>query len=159
MKLPQQNETVDFRNVNKLSRNPTKSREASLISYLQNLKRDGIIDDATFRKILPCSSTAGVLYGLPKIHKSGCPFRPIVSSINTYNYNLASFLVGVLKPISTNQFTIKDFFSFVDWVKSHKHNNQIMCSVDVCSLFTNVPLDKTIQMCLNKLYSLPEPPR
>jgi len=106
-----------------------------------------------------CGSTAGVLYSLPKIHKSGCPFCPIVSSINTYNYNLASFLVGVLKPISTNQFTIKDSFSFVDWVKSHKHNNQIMCSFDVCSLFTNVPLDETIQICLNKLFSLPEPPR
>jgi len=106
-----------------------------------------------------CGSTAGVLYSLPKIHKSGCPFCPIVSSINTYNYNLASFLVGVLKLISTSQFTIKDSFSFVDWVKSHKHNNQIMCSFDVCSLFTNVLLDETIQIWLNKLYSLPEPPR
>ena len=134
----------------KLSQNPTKSRENSLISYLRNLKRDGIIDDATFRKILPCGSSAGVLYGLPKVHKAGCPFRPIVSSVNTYNYNLASFLVSVLKPISTNQFTIKDSFSFVDWVKSHKHNNEIMCSFDVCSLFTNVPLDETIQICLNK---------
>ena len=52
-------------------------RENSLISYLRNLKRDGIIDAATFRKILPCGSTAGVLYGLPKIHKTGCPFRPL----------------------------------------------------------------------------------
>ena len=64
----------------KLSQNPTKSRENSLISYLRNLKRDGIIDDATFRKILPCGSSAGVPYGLPKVHKAGCPFRPIVSS-------------------------------------------------------------------------------
>ena len=47
----------------------------------------------------------------------------------------------------------------MDWVKSHKHNNGIMCSFDVCSLFTNVPLDETIQICLNELYSLPEPPR
>ena len=100
----------------KLSQNPTKSKENSLISYLRNLKRDGIIDNATFWRILPCGSTAGVLYGLPKVHKAGCPFRPIVSSVNTYNYNLASFLVSVPKPISTNQFTIKDSFSFVDWV-------------------------------------------
>ena len=48
-----------------LSHNPTKSRENSLISYLRNLKRDGIIDEATYSKILPCGSTAGVLYGLP----------------------------------------------------------------------------------------------
>ena len=33
-----------------------------------------------------------------------------------------------------------------------------MCSFDVCSLFTNVPLDETIQICLTKLYSLPDPP-
>ena len=66
--------SVDDSKFKKLSCNPTKSRENSLISYLRNLKRDGIIDAATFRKILPCGSTAGVLYGLPKIHKTGCPF-------------------------------------------------------------------------------------
>ena len=93
-------------------------------------------------KIIPCGSTAGVLYGLPKVHKTGCSFRPIVLSINTYNYNLASFLVNVLKPISTNQFTIKDSFTFVDWVKAHQHNNEIM----------------TIEINLTKLYSLPDPP-
>ena len=77
----------------------------------------------------------------------------------THKYNLASSLVSVLKPISTNQFTIKDPFSFVHWVKSHKDNNESMCSFDVCSLFTNVPLGETIQICHTKLiYSLPDPP-
>ena len=103
-------------------------------------------------------STPGVLYGLPKVHKPGCPFRPIVSSINTYNYNLASYLVHILQPISTNQFTIKDSFSFADWAKTYTHNNEMMCSFDVSSLFTNVPLDETIQICLDKLYALPDPP-
>ena len=36
--------------------------------------------------------------------------------------------------------------------------NEIMCCFDVCSLFTNVPLDETIQIFLMKLYSLPDPP-
>ena len=142
----------------KLAQNPTKSREDSLISYLRKLKKDKIIDDATFHTILPCGSTPGVLYGLPKIHKPGCPFRPIVSSVNTHNYNLASYLVRILQPISTNQFTIKDSFSFADWAKTFNHNNEIMCSFDVSSLFTNVPLDETIQICLDKLYALPDPP-
>ncbi|KAL9954905.1 hypothetical protein ACROYT_G042491 [Oculina patagonica] len=142
----------------KLAQNPTKSREDSLISYLRKLKKDNIIDDATLQKILPCGSTPGVLYGLPKVHKSGCPFRPIVSSINTYN--LASYLVRILQPISTNQFTIKDSFSFADWAKTYNHNNEMMCSFDASSLFTikNGPLDKTIQICLDKLYALSDPP-
>jgi len=142
-----------------LKQNPTKSREESLSAYLRRLKKDGIIDDATFHKILPSGSSPGVLYGLPKVHKAGCPFRPIVSSVNTYNYNLASYLVGILQPISSNQHTVKDSFSFAEWAKKYKHNNGIMCSLDVTFLFTNVTLDETIQICLDRLYSLPEPSR
>ena len=141
-----------------LKLNPTKSREESLSAYLRKIKKDGIIDDVTFHKILPSGSSPGVLYGLPKVHKAGCPFRPIVSSVNTYNYNLASYLVGILQPISTNQHTVKDSFSFADWAKTYKHNNG-MCSLDVTSLFTNVLLDETIQICLDRLYSLPDPPQ
>ena len=141
-----------------LQHNPTKSREESLSSYLRKLRKDKIIDDATFYKILPSGSSPGVLYGLPKVHKTGCPFRPIVSSVNTYNYNLASYLVSILQPISTNQYTVKDSFSFADWAKKYKHNNGIMCSLDVSSLFTNVPLEETLNICLDKLYSLTDPP-
>ena len=137
--------------------NPTKSREESLSGYLRKLRTEKIIDDATFHKILPSGSSPGVLYGLPKVHKASCPFRPIVSSVNTYNYNLASYLVGELQPISTNQHSVKDSFSFADCAKKYKHDNGIMCSLDVCSLFTKVPLDETIDVALDKLYSLSDP--
>ena len=141
-----------------LKNNPTKSREDSLSTYLRKLRNDQLIDDATFHKILPSGSSPGILYGLPKVHKVGCPFRPIISSVNTYNYKLASYLVGILQPISTNQHTVKDSFSFADWAKNYNHSNGIMCSLDVSSLFTNVPLDETIRICLDKLYSLSDPP-
>ena len=141
-----------------LKQNPTKSKEESLSAYLRKLRNEKIIDDATFHKILPSGSSPAVLYFLPKVNKAGCPFRPIVSSVNTYNYNLASYLVGVLQPISTNQRSVKDSFSFADWAKKYKHNNGIMCSLDVCSLFTNVPLDETIDIALDKLYSLSDRP-
>ena len=98
-----------------LQHNLTKSREESLSTYLRKLRKDKIIDDATFYKILPSGPSPGVLYGLPKVHKTGCPFRPIVSSVNTYNYNLASYLVSIFQPISTNQYTVKDSFSFAEW--------------------------------------------
>ena len=42
--------------------------------------------------------------------------------------------------------------------KAYQHNNEIMCSFDACPLFTNVPLDETIEISLTKLYSLPDPP-
>ena len=120
---------------------------------MRKLRNKKIIDDATFHKILPSGSSSGVLYGLPKVHKASRPFRPIVSSVNIYNYNLASYLVGVLQPILINQHSVKDSFSFADWAKKYKHNNGIMCSLDVCSLFTNVPLDETIDVAVDKLFS------
>ena len=129
----------------------TKSREQSFIWYLRQLKRDHMIDDYTSQKVLPNGSTHGVLYGLPKVRKTGC-------STNTYNYNLASYLVSVLQPISTNCFSIKDSFSFAEWAKQYIHNGEFMCSFDVSSLFTNVPLDETIEICLDKLYALANPP-
>ena len=123
----------DTTKLKELQYNPTKSREESLSTYLRKLRKDKIIDDATFYKILPSGSSPGVLYGLPKVHKTGCPFRPIVSSVNTYNYNLASYLgSAILQPISTNQYTVKDSFSFVHWAKKYKHNNGIMCSLRMC---------------------------
>ena len=83
------------------------------------------------------------------LDKSGSSFHPIVSSANTY-YNLASYLVHILQHISTNQFTVKDSLSFAEWAKPHDHNNEFMCSFDVSKLFTNILLDETIQIRLDK---------
>ena len=72
----------DETKVKKLKQNPTKSREDSLLTYLLKLRKDGIFDDVTFKRYFH----EVLLYGLPKVHKSGSPFRPVVSSVNTYNY-------------------------------------------------------------------------
>ena len=57
-----------------------------------------------------------------------------------------------------NQYTdVKGSSSFDDWVKKFKHDNGIMCYLDVSSLFTNAPLDETIDIFLDKFYSLADP--
>ena len=48
----------------------------------------------------------GVMYGLPKIHKQGRPLRPIVSSINSTAYKVAKFLLPIITPFTSNQYTI-----------------------------------------------------
>ena len=94
-----------------LLHNPTKSREESQSTYRQKMrKKCTIIDDATFYKILPSGSSPGILYGLSKVHKTGCPFRPIVSSFNTYNYNLILTLFLCLsqsQPTNTLKKTVR----------------------------------------------------
>ena len=150
------------------SRNSNKTlkvQRGQPANIVLKLGKVGNYDDANFKRYfqwkyginqMASDSSPGVLYGLPKVYKYGSPFRPIVSSVNTYNYSLASYLV--LQPISTYQFTVKDSFSFAEWAKPYNHNNEFMCSFDVTSLFTNVPLDDTIYICPHKLSALPNPP-
>ena len=79
--------------------------------------------------------------------------------LTLYSLPCISYLVSVLQPISTNCFSVKDSFSFAEWAKQFTHNGEFMCSFDVSSLFTNVPLDETIEICLDKLYAFANPPR
>ena len=62
------------------------------------------------------------MYGLAKVHKiitDGLPsFRSILSAIDTPTYKLAKFLVPILEPLSTNEYTIKDSFTFAEKLQS-----------------------------------------
>ena len=86
------------------------------------------------------------------IGKQGTLLRPIISQIGSYTYELAKFLVPILMPLTTNQYTVKDSFSFVNSLMSLQ-NVSFMASFDVVSLFTNIPLNETIELCLDKLYT------
>ena len=57
----------------------------------------------------------------------------------------------MLKPITTNEYTIKDSFSFTKEVEEFDPN-LIMVSFDIKSLFTNIPVTETIGLCVENLY-------
>ncbi|XP_069984653.1 uncharacterized protein [Penaeus vannamei] len=108
------------------------------------------IDEATYNSILASGSRPGCLYGLPEVHKTGTPLRPIVSSVNTFDYNLAKFLVKIIEPLNTNvllTYTTASTLEFVNEIKQlNNDDSTIMASFDVESLFTNVPLSETTQI-------------
>ena len=82
------------------------------------------------------------------------PLRPILSAIGSCGYKLSKFLLPFIEPITTNEFTVKDSFSFVEELKGLQNcGNYFMASFDIKSLFTNVPLDETINIVADSLYS------
>ena len=124
--------------------------ESRITYLLRKLKNSGVISNTTYRSLLPTGSRPGLLYGLPKVHKQSVPLRPIISAIGTFSYKVAKHLVGVFDFISTNEYTIRNTFSFLEELKSIKvPDGAFMASFDVTSLFTNIPLDETIQICLD----------
>ena len=99
------------------------------------------------------------IYGLPKTHKKDVPFRHMVGSAQ---HELAKFLLATLQPVldlySSN--CTKDSFSFAQKVQQLEFNpdHSFLCSYDIFSLFTNVPLAETIQICADTLYNGQLPP-
>ena len=65
------------------------------------------------------------MYRLPKIHKPGIPFHPILSMCHSVQYSLAKWLVECLNPVLDfySGFCVKDSFTF----------SSINCRLPVCN--------------------------
>lgn len=90
-------------------------------------------------------SRTGILYGSPKCHKpviNNCPkFCSILSAIGTPANKFDKFLVCILPLLRVNEF----FGTFSDEVSSFCLDHFI-ASLDVKSLFTNIPLNGIINI-------------
>ena len=95
------------------------------------------------------------MYGLPKIHKVGTPIRPILTSYDTPNYKIAKFLVPLLAPLTTNSYSIKNSENFRHKILP-QDSDLFMASLDVESLFTNIPVEETIQIIIDKIFTHPD---
>ena len=131
-------------------------KETEINKFLKLLGDNGVFTKDEVDRLKPHGSQPGVLYGLCKVHKvvsEGIPpFRPILSAINTPSYHLAKFFVPILAPLASNEFVLKDSFSFATDVR--EQNPEFwMCSFDIDSLFTNLPLDETIELCVKKTFN------
>ncbi|XP_069981900.1 uncharacterized protein [Penaeus vannamei] len=126
--------------------------EDKLKRLLRTIKSS--IDASTCNFLSTSGSKPGLLYGLPKVHKPNIPLRPIISSIGTFNYNTAKFLIPIISPLTTNQYTIENSTVFANEITSLNPEQPItMASFDVESLFTNMPLLETSEIIVNNINS------
>ena len=93
----------------------------------------------------------GYAYGNVKVHKPGKPLRPIISQIHTPTYSLAKRLNTLLKPYMPVQYSLDSVEEFLDVLRAKTPQGDI-ASIDVESLFTNVPVEDTIKIILDEVY-------
>ena len=148
--------TKQFR---KLDKDPTKPTEAKIQRALRKIKNH--LSNQEYMRIYPTGSAPQKFYGTAKKHKipangtiSYLPLRPIISNIGTASYQLTKYLVKLLSPLRTYEYTVAyntEFFNHVKRMNIPKDHNFI--SFDVKSLFTYVPLDFTINVILRRIYN------
>ena len=79
-------------------------------------------------------------------------YRPIFAAYNCAGYKLSKFLVDILSPIAENQYTLKNSTQLNQEISKLKdHRNLFMASFDIKDLYTNVPLQETINITMSLL--------
>ena len=129
--------------------------ENRVTDILKNLRDKKEIPIKQYKDLSPSGSRPGIMYGSAKVNKivtGGFPsFRPILSAIGTTTYKHAKFLAPMLEPLTTNECTIRDSFTFAEELQSFD-SKLVMASFYIQSLFTNIPLQETIDLCVENLF-------
>ncbi|XP_071495131.1 uncharacterized protein [Diadema antillarum] len=138
----------------RLKRDPSAAFKKRALECLQQLEKGGHIDKPLYYSLYP-GDDIPAFYGLPKIHKTDTPLRPIVSSINSVTYNIAKQLTSILSPlVGLSDHHIQNSGDFIEKVRDIKvEENETIASFDVSALFTSVPPDKAIEVVRERLSS------
>ena len=134
----------------------TNQSALGICTFLTHLIADSHIDD-TLNEFLETHNPprTPIFYPLPKIHKPNNLGRSIISGIDSPTANLSVYRDYYLKPIvCTLPSYIKDTDHFLRTILDDNLEipvNSILLSMDVRSLYTNIPQDEGTDVCLSAL--------
>ncbi|XP_062709043.1 uncharacterized protein LOC134288377 [Aedes albopictus] len=135
----------------KVRADPTSSYQKgnnSIVKRLQNLK---LIDYRTARELASNNAICPRIYGQPKSHKQNLPLRPVIPNITAPTYKLARYVANILQSSLRSQYSTYSSFDFCKEVNGFKiPEGYIMISLDVTSLFTNVPRHLVIRNIIER---------
>ena len=138
----------------RLNEDPIKTNERKVQRLLRKIKPN--LTDQEYKRLYPSGSAPGKFYSTAKLHKISIndgvdklTIRPITSNIGTPTYQLGKYLAKLLSPLADWKYTVTSTKDFIEKIKNVKvPDGQQLISFDVKSLFTNVPLQKTIDLIL-----------
>lgn len=130
-----------------IGNDPTKRTLKKINTIIDNWHERGFIQysERTKLKIFNCNPPR--VYGLPKTHKEGRPLRIINSTIGTATYRMAKYLAEILNHVTgRTEHHIVNSFQFAEEMRTQQfEENSVLFSLDVVSLFTNVPVDFALE--------------
>ena len=142
-----------------LAEDPTNTRFTTVQRYIRNLRKRNEITEEEYKMMYPKNAKIGRAHGSAKVHKQFdriSPLRPIVDTIGSTHYRVGKYISDLLYPLTLNDYHLKDSFAAADKINAIPEHlfqeGYQFVSFDVNSLFTNVPLDKTIKVILDRVY-------
>ena len=138
--------------------NETLCVQRKFNTYISELQLKGFINQHEGIKLRKYNSAPAKLYGLFKMHKENNPIRPIVAYCGSPGENLAVEFNKILTPVVgrassfvKNALDFKQKLSNIHIPPGHK-----LFSLDVVSLFTNIPKDMLFNIIEQKWKEISE---
>ena len=145
------NDTKSYTKINQKS--PLTDTRTLIISFLETIYQHQHIDRYIFNFMKPpLNPRLGIFYILPKIHKETIPGRPIASSVNSITEFISEFLTICLQFITEKlQSHINNTKHFLQKIMKQPKvkPNTIFITINVKSLYTNIPHRERINACLH----------
>ena len=137
----------------KLSEDPTEQFSKELKIYLTGMFERNVLDRNTFEFLLPKDPRTSLFYILPKIHKSGAPGTPIVSSCGAPRERISRFIDYYLGPLVKKiPSHVKDTNDFLSKLRAIRVTSEsLLVTLDVTSLYTNIPHEEGLDACREAL--------
>ncbi|CAH2273976.1 Hypothetical predicted protein [Pelobates cultripes] len=135
----------------KLNEDPTKEYTSQLRELIKSFPENLHLE---LQSLIPTSPCMGTFYMLPKIHKTGNPGRPIIPGMGTLTEQISGLVENTLKPLVTNTNSfIKDTADFLNKLSqiTNLPANTILVTMDVESLYSNIPHTDGINACYHFL--------
>ena len=134
----------------KLTIDPTVIHTEKVKHTLHNLKESQGLPKKFAENLIPNSTKTPNFYLLPKIHKKQTPTpgRPVVNSINSPTSAISKYVDHHLQPIVTQLPSyVKDTTDFINKLEQIRTapKNCILVTMDVKSLYTNIPHNEGIE--------------
>ena len=139
---------------NELQEDQTKQVAEEVTQAVRSMYQEGHIDKPTAEYLLPPRMVrTQEMYFLKKIHKNPPSARPIVSGCDGPTEKISAYLDHWLQPLAKSLPSyIKDTNEFVKYIESTKlPKDCILCTLDVSSLYTNIPTEDGIHAALQAI--------
>ena len=134
------------------ARHPIFIEEDRVCNKLEELYKQGKFSKVIYDRLAPIGSQPPRLYGLAKVHKPGIPLRPVLSMPGSAYHEIAKQIATWLSLVPECQINCSTE-SIVNHIKSVKlDKDEMLVSFDVVSLYTNVPVKESIQICADLLF-------
>lgn len=146
------NDFIQGNGVIELKKDPTNNYQKTIRKLINNSKV--LFSEEEIKRLRVMNPNAPMLRGLPKVHKEGTPIRPLVDYTSAPTYKLAQKLESILSQqiVLHNNYSLINTYDFINKAKNVQVNpHDLLVSFDIVNLFTNVPVDQTLDIVKDHL--------